>query len=154
MPISPLSASQRWRPYVTVACIVTDAERYLVVEEKINGKPIYNQPAGHLKNNETLTQAGVREALEETGWTVELKHLVGVYQWRSSEHGDSVLRFCFAARALRHDPTRKLDSDIQRALWLTRSELAAPGMRLRSPLVLTSIDDWLGGARWPLAILS
>jgi 8-oxo-dGTP pyrophosphatase MutT (NUDIX family) len=32
---------------------------------------VLNQPAGHLDPNETLTEAAVRETLEETGWDVE-----------------------------------------------------------------------------------
>ena len=59
----------------------------------------------------------------------------------------------FAARAIRHDPDRPLDSGIRRALWLTRAEIAALGDRLRSPLVLLSIDAWLAGQRLPLGTL-
>jgi hypothetical protein len=76
-----------------------------------------------------------------------------VHQWRSTEHGEGVIRFSFAARALGHDPTRALDSGIRRALWLSRAEIAALGERLRSPLVLESIDAWLAGARLPLDTL-
>lgn len=143
-----------WRPHVTVACVVADGERYLMVEEEVNGRLVYNQPAGHLDDGESLTAAALRETLEETGWTVELRHLIGVHQWRSTEHGDAVVRFSFAARALSHDPDRPLDTDIRRALWLTRTEIAALGDRLRSPMILQSIDLWLGGQRLPLDILS
>jgi len=143
-----------WRPHVTVACVVADGERYLMVEEEVNGRLAYNQPAGHLDDGETLVAAALRETLEETGWTVALQHLIGVHQWRSTEHGDAVVRFSFAARALSHDPDRPLDRDIRRALWLTRTEIAALGDRLRSPMILQSIDLWLGGQRLPLDVLS
>ena len=143
-----------WRPHVTVACVVADGERYLMVEEEVNGRLVYNQPAGHLDDGESLAAAALRETLEETGWTVELRHLIGVHQWRSTEHGDAVVRFSFAARAVSHDPERPLDTDIRRALWLTRTEIAALGDRLRSPMILQSIDLWLGGQRLPLDILS
>jgi hypothetical protein len=96
----------------------------------------------------------VRETLEETGWTVALEHLIGVQQWRSTEHGDAVIRFSFAARAISHDPERPLDTGIHRALWLTRAEIAALGERLRSPLVLLSIDAWHAGQRLPLSCLN
>lgn len=124
-----------------------------MVEEEVNGRLAYNQPAGHLDDGESLASAAVRETLEETGWTVELEALVGVHQWRSTEHGESVLRFSFAARAVSHDPSRPLDEGIRRALWLTRAEVADLGDRLRSPLVLQSIDAWLSGQRLPLAAL-
>jgi len=147
------SEHARWRPHVTVACIVADGARYLMVEEEVNGRLAYNQPAGHLDDGESLAHAAVRETLEETGWTVALEHLVGVHQWRSTEHGDAVLRFSFAARAVSHDPARPLDAGIRRALWLSRDEIAALGDRLRSPLILHSIDAWLAGVRLPLEAL-
>ena len=148
------SLPEVWRPHVTVACIVVDGDRYLMVEEEVSGKLAYNQPAGHLDDGESLIEAAVRETLEETGWTVELQHLIGMHQWRSTEHGDAVLRFSFAARAISHDPDRPLDTGIRRALWLTRAEIADLGGRLRSPMVLLSIDAWLAGKKLPLDSLS
>ncbi len=148
------SLAEVWRPHVTVACIVADGDRYLMVEEEVAGKLAYNQPAGHLDDGESLAVAAVRETLEETGWTVELQHLIGMHQWRSTEHGDAVLRFSFAARAVSHDPHRPLDTGIRRALWLTRAEIADLGERLRSPMVLLSIDTWLAGKILPLDSLS
>ena len=142
-----------WRPHVTVACVVSDGARYLMVEEEVNGRLAYNQPAGHLEDRERLVDAAMRETLEETGWTVQPTHLIGVHQWRSTEHGEGVMRFSFAARPVGHDPARALDTGIRRALWLDRTEIAALGERLRSPLVLASIDAWLAGARFPLDML-
>ncbi|MFC4526635.1 NUDIX hydrolase [Dyella halodurans] len=147
------SSPSVWCPHVTVACVVADGDRFLMVEEEVNGRLAYNQPAGHLDDKESLASAAVRETLEETGWTVELEHLIGIHQWRSTEHGDGVVRFTFAARALGHDPKRPLDTGILRALWLTRDEIVALGDRLRSPLVLMSIDAWLAGQRLPLTAL-
>jgi len=148
------STTDIWRPHVTVACVVADGDRYLMVEEEVNGRLAYNQPAGHLDDGESLAAAALRETLEETGWTVQLQHLIGVHQWRSTEHGDAVIRFSFAARAVSHDAARPLDSGIRRALWLSRGEIATLGGHLRSPLVLLSIDAWLAGQRLPLGTLS
>jgi 8-oxo-dGTP pyrophosphatase MutT (NUDIX family) len=150
----PIYNSEIWRPHVTVACVVADGDRYLMVEEEVGGRLAYNQPAGHVDDGESLAAAALRETLEETGWTVELQHLLGVHQWRSTEHGDAVIRFSFAARALSHDPHRPLDTGIRRALWLSRTEIAELGGRLRSPMVLLSIDAWLAGQRLPLESLS
>lgn len=158
VPVSPMvdstSTVEIWRPHVTVACVVADGDRYLMVEEEVNGRLAYNQPAGHLDDGESLLAAALRETLEETGWTVQLQHLIGVHQWRSTEHGAAVVRFSFAARAVSHDPDRPLDTDIRRALWLSRTEIASLGERLRSPMVLLSIDAWLAGQRLPLDTLS
>jgi 8-oxo-dGTP pyrophosphatase MutT (NUDIX family) len=148
------SSNGVWRPHVTVACVVADGDRYLMVEEEVGGRIAYNQPAGHLDDLESLQQAAVRETREETGWTVALTHVIGIHQWRSKEHGDVVVRFTFAARPLSHDPQQPLDTGVRKALWLTRSEIAGLGDRLRSPMVLMSIDDWLAGQRLPLSLVA
>lgn len=139
-----------WRPDVTVACIVPRGARFLMVEETVRGELVINQPAGHLEPGESLAQAALRETLEETGWTVRLTGLVGIYQWANPTGDSHFLRFTFAAEAVQHDPARPLDQGIVRASWMTREELAATASRLRSPMVLRGIDDYLAGRRQPL----
>ena len=142
------TAADIWRPDVTVACIVPQQGKFLLVEENVRGELVLNQPAGHLEPDESLAQAALRETLEETGWSVELTHLVGIYQWANGD--GHFLRFTFAAQARSHDPERRLDAGIVRALWLTREEIAAAGARLRSPMVLRGVDDFLAGKRLSL----
>lgn len=150
-----LTAEPRvWCPRVTVATVVPLDNRFLLVEEIVHGQTVINQPAGHLEPDETLQSAAIRESLEETGWHVELECLVGIQQWKSTQSGSQFVRFTFAARPKSHDPSLPLDDGILRALWLTRDEIVAAGDRLRSPLILASIDDWLGGRRLPLDCIS
>lgn len=54
-----------FKPHVTVACVVHAEGKFLVVEETINGKALWNQPAGHLEADETLVEAAARELWEE-----------------------------------------------------------------------------------------
>jgi 8-oxo-dGTP pyrophosphatase MutT (NUDIX family) len=115
---------------------------------------VLNQPAGHLEPDESLQDAAVRETLEETGWEVELECLICIQQWTSTRSGSQFLRFTFAAQPLRHDAGRPLDNGILRALWLDRDEIVAAADRLRSPLILRSIDDWIDGRRLPLDCIS
>ena len=143
----------RWKPAVTVATVVERQERFLLVEEYAGGELVYNQPAGHLDDNETIAAAAVRETLEETAWAVILEGIVGIYHWRHAASGLTFVRFCFAASADRHYPDRPLDSGIQQALWLSRAEIAALQERLRSPMVLRCIDDYLAGQRYPLSLV-
>ena len=142
--------SRVWCPHVTVATVVPQDGRYLLVEEIVHGRTVINQPAGHLEPGESLQAAAIRETREETGWDVELDCLIGVQQWISSASGSQFVRFTFAAKPVHHDPSRKLDDGILRAFWLDRDEIIAASDRLRSPLILHSIDDWLAGRRLPL----
>jgi len=148
----PASALVRdaWRPAVTVAVVVERDGRFLLVEERVRGALVVNQPAGHLEPGESLQDAAVREALEETGWRVSLSRLVATYLWTSPDDGMSYLRFTFAGDAIAPVEGAVLDAGIERVLWLPRSELAEGAWRLRSPLVLAGIDDFLAGHSAPL----
>jgi len=139
-----------WRPHVTVATVVPRDGRFLLVEEDIRGRIVLNQPAGHLDPDEAIQHAAVRETLEETGWDIELDCLLCVQQWRNAESGRQFVRFTFGGVPLHHHADRALDDGIVRTLWLTREEIAAEASRLRSPMVLASVDDWLAGHRLPL----
>lgn len=143
-----------WLPRLTVATIIERDGRFLLVEEYADGEDlVYNQPAGHLDEHETLAAAAIRETLEETAWEVQVDAIVGIYYWTHPK-GHSFIRTCFAGTALHHHPNQGLDQGIQRALWLTREEIAALGPKLRSPMVLRCIDDYLAGKRYPLELFS
>ena len=69
----------QWKPNTTVAAIIEKNEQFLLVEEEIEGKLVFNQPAGHLEKGETLIEAIKREVLEETTFEFTPKSLVGIY---------------------------------------------------------------------------
>ncbi|AIZ33206.1 NUDIX hydrolase [Pseudomonas sp. K1(2024)] len=142
-----------WQPHITVATIVEQEGTFLFVEELKAGKHVLNQPAGHLEANETLAQAALRETLEETAWEVELTGVVGIYLYTAPSNGVTYQRICFAARPVHHHRERALDSDITRALWLTRAQLLADSERWRSELVPRCLDDYLAGPLHSLALL-
>lgn len=143
----------RFTPHVTVATIVEDQGRFLLVEELAGGRAVFNQPAGHLEADESLMQAALRETLEETGWDVELTGVTGIYLYTAPSNGVTYQRVCFSAKALRRHPERQLDEGIIGPRWLSRDELAAQPERWRSELVLRCIDDYLEGPEFPLALI-
>ena len=145
---------REWLPRLTVATIIERDGRFLLVEEYADGDDlVYNQPAGHLDAHETLAAGAIRETLEETAWEVEVSAVVGVYYW-THPRGDTYVRACFAGTALHHHPDQPLDHGIERAVWLTREEISLLGSRLRSPMVLRCIDDYLAGKRYPLELFN
>ena len=143
-----------WQPDVTVACVVEREGRFLMVEERVQGRLVVNQPAGHLDPDESLVEAAVRETLEETAWRVRPIGLVAVYQWRNPDDGAAVVRFTFAAEAQQHEVGRPLDQGIERALWLSEAELMSGRHALRTPMVLESVRDFRRRAPIALELLS
>ena len=143
-----------WKPDVTVAAVVERDGQFLFVEERASGRVVLNQPAGHLEKNETFLEAVAREALEETGWIFVPEAVTGIYVWQPEHLTRTFLRVAFAGRLEGHDPSRPLDHGILRTRWLDREQLVAQQARHRSPLVLRCVDDYLGGTRYPLDLLS
>ena len=149
-------SEDRWRPNATVATVVVDdRQRFLLVEERDpeSGRLVLNQPAGHLEARETLEQAACREVLEESAWEVRLGGVLGIALYTPPGSATTFLRCTFAATPLRHHPRRPLDSPILALHWLDRGELEAESARLRSPLVLDSVDRYLAGAIYPLELI-
>lgn len=143
-----------WRPDLTVAAVVERDGRFLIVEERIQRSVVFNQPAGHVEDRESIIDAVVRETLEETAWHFVPRHMLGMYLWRNELNGRSTLRVAISGDTAAHDSTRRLDHGIIEAHWLSRDDLVARTSRLRSPLVLRCIDDYLAGRRYDLDALT
>lgn len=147
-----------WQPDVTVATVVVRDGCLLMVEERVGGALVLNQPAGHLEPDESLLDAALRETREETGWDVRLTGFIGAYQWKApampdGSGGRHYLRFAFCAEPVALDADRPLDAGIVRALWMTPTELQAASERHRSPLVWRVAADCLAGCRQPIDLL-
>src|SRR5690242_9178502 len=108
------------KPDVTVAAIVENEGRFLLIEERVGGRLVFNQPAGHLESNESIVEAVIRETLEETAWHFEPDAVTGIYLWQQPDKVRSFVRVAFCGRVVRHESQRALDRGIRRALWLTR----------------------------------
>ena len=134
--------TQRWKPAVTVAAIVERDGRFLVIEEETASGLRWNQPAGHLEAGESLVQAVVRETLEESAHELTPDGLLGVYLTPAGDN-NAYLRFAFVGRVGDALPGYQLDTGIHRAFWVDAAELRANADRLRSPIVMRCIDDYL-----------
>ncbi len=142
-----------WKPHVTVAAVIERDKRFLLVEEETSNGLAFNQPAGHLEESEDLITAVRREVYEETAWQFEPESVVAIQLWRKTPKHPSFLRVCFAGPCHSHDPEQKLDDGIVATHWFTRAEIAERQTRLRSALVLLSIDHYLSGEQYPLSML-
>jgi 8-oxo-dGTP pyrophosphatase MutT (NUDIX family) len=143
-----------WKPNATVAAVIEEAGRFLLVEERILGELKLNQPAGHIEHGEGIVEAAIRETLEETAYHFVPRSLIGMYQWSPPERPElTYYRFAFSGELTGIEAGRVLDVDIEQAVWLTRDEIVARAEQHRSPLLLACIDDYLAGCRYPLEIL-
>lgn len=138
----------RWFPHVTVAAIIEQENQFLLVRENLN-PPVLNQPAGHLEQNESLLQAVEREVLEETAHVFKPEYLVGIYRW-TDPLKQTFLRICFAGNVT-EATSRKLDPDILETVWLDRKSIEND--KVRSPLVMQCIQDYLAGKKFDLSVL-
>jgi 8-oxo-dGTP pyrophosphatase MutT (NUDIX family) len=142
-----------WYPHATVAVVIEREGRFLLVEEDTDRGRVFNQPAGHLEAGETLMEAALRETLEETGYAVCLEGLLGLAQYRSPANGVTYLRTTFFGRALHRIEDAVLDPEVAAVHWLSKAEIDAHSARMRSPLVIASIMQYLTGQRWPLDVI-
>jgi 8-oxo-dGTP pyrophosphatase MutT (NUDIX family) len=141
------------KPDLTVAAVAEEGGRFLFVQERAARRVVLNQPAGHLEPGESLVEAVVREAREETGRAFIPQSVTGLYLWQGPA-GRTVLRVAFAGRVGERSADARLDRAIIRTLWLDREQLRARASEHRSPLVQLCVEDYLRGVRYPLEMLS
>lgn len=139
---------------LTVAAVVRQEDRYLIVEERSAGRAVLTQPAGHIESGESPEDALVREVLEESGCTVECRNLIGVYLWQHPDTARRYLRLVYSAAFVACDESLDLDAPIIARHWMTRCELEAAYSRLRTPVVLRCIHDYEAGRREPHGLLA
>ena len=131
-----------WAPHTTVAAIIERENRFLIVEKRTRQSDalVLNQPAGHLEDGESLTEAAHRETLEETGWRIQLRGVIGLSLYRVPTRGNTYFRTTFLANALDRVTGAKIDPDIHAVHWLSYEEIRYHSDKLRSPVVLEVLE--------------
>ncbi|MEP1471652.1 MAG: NUDIX hydrolase [Halieaceae bacterium] len=144
-----------WKPNATVATVVERDGKYLLVEErdKTTGEMVFNQPAGHLEEGESLVAAAYRETMEETGWEIGITGVLSIALHRAPSNGITYLRTTFVGTGVKQVEDAELDSDIHAVHWLTPDEIRANSAKMRSPLVIASIEQHQQGVCYPLDLI-
>jgi ADP-ribose pyrophosphatase YjhB (NUDIX family) len=119
------------------AFVLDDAGRLLMIRRTDNDK--HAIPGGRHELGETMTEAVIRETIEETGITVEVTGLIGIYSnpHHVMAYDDGEVRqefsICFRARPVAGEPRTSDESSEVR--WVDPAQLDEldihPSIRLR-----------------------
>jgi len=136
--------------FIGCGIILKQDDRYVLIQEVRHEKTgFYNLPAGTLEVEEDFMTCLQREAKEETGADVKVEHFVGVYQTVIGT-GSNVVFLVFAGSV---DGAPNFHSEEHKVIQaLSYEEIVAldAAGKLRSPIVLKSIDDYRNGQQLPL----
>ncbi|MHA6631841.1 NUDIX hydrolase [Pseudonocardia sichuanensis] len=136
----------------TTAAVRDDAGRLLLIHKIDND--LWALPGGAMEIGESIADGAVREVAEETGVTVEVTGVVGIYtdpgHVMAYDDGEVRQEFsvCFHARVLSGKP-REDGSETKEVRWVAPADVATlnvhPSMRRR-------IDDALAGRDTPQVV--
>lgn len=130
----------------TVAAIIKRDGLYLIIEEHTADGVKLNQPAGHIESGETPEQAVIRETMEEACVLIRPIRLISCQMLRGHSVDPNLLplfrRSNFEAEIFEEKEFLDHSPEIIRRLWLTKSELEERSDQLRSPAVLSAIEDY------------
>ncbi len=140
-------------PATVIGCsnLIARGGRYLLVQEsKEPARSLFNLPAGKPELGETLSEAAVREAREETGLDVEVEYLVAIYHCPCTSEGIGVVNFVFRSEVSGGQLRTSAEHPV--VAYFSRGEIADMGRegRLRGVHVELAIDQCAAGARLPM----
>jgi len=123
--------------YIGTVLLNDSEEIYLIKEDDVNdiGQNRWNLPGGSSEDGESLIESVKRETLEETGYTVEVKSLLGCYKCFKKDI--SWLYIVFETKIL-GDQSATIDPNVKEGKWfskieflkLSKEEIVHPDMQL------------------------
>ena len=141
-------------PQIIVASVLAYEDRFLFMEEFVNGALCINQPAGCLEFGESPVVGVVRETWEKSGVGFEPSHLIGLYSWHSHAEQKHYVRLAYTGQIVDLGNGRPSDPAIEQVSWLDLPQLVAQTDRHRSPFVMACVEDYLRGICYPLDLVT
>jgi ADP-ribose pyrophosphatase YjhB (NUDIX family) len=123
-------------PKVVAGTIPEQDGRLLLTRRSIEpGRGLWTFPGGFVDFGETVSDAAVRETLEETGLKVELTGLLNVYSYPGSP-----VSIVYRARVTSGTLTACDENDLRE--WVTPEEIPWP--QLAFPSTREALREWVG----------
>jgi ADP-ribose pyrophosphatase YjhB (NUDIX family) len=130
----------RHNPLDTVDAIIQKGDSIVLIRR--NNEPFKGQLAfpGGFVGNETVEEAAVREAREETGLEVKLIGILGVYSDPSRDPRGHNISTVFVAEPAGGD--LKASDDAQDAKWFNLEEISQDDMSFDHSKILRDYLEW------------
>jgi ADP-ribose pyrophosphatase YjhB (NUDIX family) len=104
---------------VVVGSLVKHDGKYLLVKENLDGKEVYNLPAGHVDKDEQLEVAAIRDAKKETRYDVRLIEQIALYH----ESAPQSVKHVYSAEIIGGDEKAQ-EGEILEVVWYSFDEIA------------------------------
>lgn len=115
------------KQFLVCAGIVEDEDRIALVLNRWGIGDVWNLPGGELEVGEAMTDAVVREVMEETGLLVAPVELAYVVDAHNMEYDYHFLVHVFSCRVVNgtlRAPVENPEEDVIDARWVNRDEVA------------------------------
>ncbi len=143
---------------ISAAAVIVQNDKVLLIKELTDGKPGYNFPSGKAHLDELIEQTAKREAMEETGYSIELTDLVGIYYYRTKGNSNDrkkdriTVRFNFWCRLSGEEQSQRPTKETVSLEWVDAARLreltTTDGFRNWVSRQLA--EDVLGKQKFPL----
>jgi 8-oxo-dGTP diphosphatase len=139
--------SHHKNPLLTADVVISCSDNKIVMVKRKN-PPYQGQwalPGGFVEYGESVENAAVREAQEETGLHVELDRLVGVYSQMGRDPRGHVVTVCFLANMVSGE--LKADSDAEDVFKFTKKELNEMELAFDHEMILKDAFKFLNNIK-------
>lgn len=146
---------------ISAAAVITKNDKILLIQERTEGKIAYNFPSGKAHIDELIEQTAKREAMEETGYAVELTGLAGIYYYRTKGNSNDrkkdrvTVRFNFWCSIVGTQQAQRPTKETVSLVWVDAAELRdiVKKESFRNWISRQLAEDVLAGQKLPLSAL-
>jgi ADP-ribose pyrophosphatase YjhB (NUDIX family) len=136
---------------VTASVILQQNNKILMVQEgKKQSENLWNFPGGRFEKHESVFDCATRECLEETGYTVQLTALLGMYKYISYGKWDMIRYVFFANEISKQDDFWHHEIKAHRWVSLAEIDAFADDELLAPNSVRTIVQDIRSGKTFPI----